>query len=102
MASVVRSRDVLCRLGGDEFALILPALPDQAAAEQLAQRLIDTVHMTMTIRGEVMQIGATVGLAFAPMDASDASALLSASDQAMYEAKRAGKNTFRRARRADA
>ncbi|MES2162527.1 MAG: diguanylate cyclase [Pseudomonadota bacterium] len=102
MASVVRSRDVLCRLGGDEFALILPALPDQAAAEQLAQRLIDAVHVTMTIRGEIMPIGATVGLAFAPLDASDATALLNASDQAMYEAKRAGKNTFRRARHADA
>ncbi|WP_229219422.1 sensor domain-containing diguanylate cyclase [Duganella sp. BJB1802] len=102
MAGVVRSRDVLCRLGGDEFALILPALPDQAAAEQLAQRLIDAVRVTLTIRGEVMPIGATVGLAFAPVDASDATDLLNASDQAMYEAKRAGKNTFRRARRADA
>ncbi|MYM92882.1 diguanylate cyclase [Rugamonas sp. FT81W] len=102
MAGVVRSRDVLCRLGGDEFALILPALPDQAAAEQLAQRLIDAVRVTLTIRGEVMPIGATVGLAFAPVDASDATDLLNASDQAMYEAKRAGKNTFRRARHADA
>ncbi|GJI99720.1 diguanylate cyclase [Duganella rhizosphaerae] len=102
MASVVRSRDVLCRLGGDEFALILPALPDQAAAEQLAQRLIDAVRVTMTIRGQVMPVGATVGLAFAPLDASDATALLNASDEAMYEAKRAGKNTFRRVRHAGA
>lgn len=96
MSAAVRSRDVLCRLGGDEFALILPELPDEAVAEQLAQRLIDAVRVTMTIRGAVMPIGATVGLAFAPLDATEASALLNASDHAMYEAKRAGKNTFRR------
>jgi GGDEF domain-containing protein len=44
-----------------------------------------------------MPIGATVGLAFSPTDATDAAALLNASDQAMYAAKRAGKNTYRRA-----
>jgi len=96
MSAVVRSRDVLCRLGGDEFALILPELPDEAVAEQLAQRLIAAVRVSMTIRGAVMPIGATVGLAFAPLDASEATALLNASDHAMYAAKRAGKNTFRR------
>jgi diguanylate cyclase (GGDEF)-like protein len=78
MTSVVRSRDVLCRLGGDEFALILPELPDEAAAEQMAQRLIDAVRVTMTIRGQIMPIGATVGLAFAPVDANDPAALLNA------------------------
>lgn len=102
MTSVVRSRDVLCRLGGDEFALILPELPDEAAAEQMAQRLIDAVRVTMTIRGQIMPIGATVGLAFAPVDAIEPAALLNASDQAMYEAKRAGKNCYRRALRAAA
>jgi len=96
MAAAVRSRDVLCRLGGDEFALILPELPDEVVAEQLAQRLIDAVRVTMTIRGAVMPIGATVGLAFAPLDATEAAALLHASDHAMYQAKHAGKNCFRR------
>ncbi|MYM40807.1 sensor domain-containing diguanylate cyclase [Duganella qianjiadongensis] len=96
MAAVVRSRDVLCRLGGDEFALILPQLPDETVAEQLALRLIAAVRATMTIGGAVMPIGATVGLAFAPLDAGEATALLNASDHAMYAAKRAGKNTFRR------
>ncbi|WP_374359806.1 diguanylate cyclase domain-containing protein [Pseudoduganella danionis] len=96
MSAAVRSRDVLCRLGGDEFALILPELPDEAVAEQLAQRLIDAVRVTMTINGAVMPIGATVGLAFAPLDAREATALLNASDHAMYAAKRAGKNTYRR------
>jgi diguanylate cyclase (GGDEF)-like protein len=100
MSGVVRARDVLCRLGGDEFALILPVLPDQAAAEQLALRLIEAVREPLQVGGILMPIGATVGLAFCPLDARDASSLLKASDQAMYAAKRAGKNTFRRVQHA--
>ena len=98
MAGAVRARDVLCRLGGDEFALILPALPDQGAAEQLARRVIEAVRAPLHVGGRLMPVGATIGLAFYPLDAADPSALLNASDRAMYAAKRAGKNTFRRAR----
>ncbi|HJV01980.1 MAG TPA: diguanylate cyclase [Burkholderiaceae bacterium] len=98
MSDVVRADDVLCRLGGDEFALILPALPDEQAAEQLALRLIEAVRAPLLIDGKVMPVGATVGLAFSPLDAREAGELLNASDQAMYAAKRAGKNTYRRAR----
>ena len=100
MSGVLRARDVLCRLGGDEFALILPVLPDQAAAEQLALRLIEAVREPLHVGAILMPIGATVGLAFCPLDARDASSLLKASDQAMYAAKRAGKNTFRRVQHA--
>ncbi|WP_315649860.1 diguanylate cyclase domain-containing protein [Roseateles aquae] len=97
MSRALRSSDVLCRLGGDEFALMLPALSDQAAAEQLAGRLIAAVREPLLVDGRVMPVGATVGLAFCPLDASDAAQLLARADTAMYAAKRAGKNTYRRA-----
>ncbi len=97
MSKVLRAGDVLCRLGGDEFALILPSLPDEAAAEHLALRLIAAIREPMIIGGHLMPIGATVGLAFCPTDEVDAPSLLSAADVAMYAAKRAGKNTYRRA-----
>lgn len=97
MSRALRSSDVLCRLGGDEFALILPALGDQHAAEQLADRLIAAVREPLYIEGTLMPVGATIGLAFCPLDARDAGQLLSCADAAMYAAKRAGKNTYRRA-----
>ncbi|MBT9493708.1 MAG: diguanylate cyclase [Paucibacter sp.] len=100
MTRVLRNGDVLCRLGGDEFGLILPEVPDEAAAEALALRLIAAIREPMVIGGHLMPIGATVGLAFCPTDEVEASQLLSAADVAMYAAKRAGKNTFRRAGRA--
>ncbi|MCV2366745.1 sensor domain-containing diguanylate cyclase [Roseateles oligotrophus] len=97
MSRVLRAGDVLCRLGGDEFGLILPELADEAPAEALALRLIAAIREPMIIGDHLMPIGATVGLAFCPIDEVEASRLLSAADVAMYAAKRAGKNTFRRA-----
>ncbi|MBT9503972.1 MAG: diguanylate cyclase [Burkholderiaceae bacterium] len=97
MARVLRSTDVLCRLGGDEFALILPGLTEESVAEQLAGRLIAAVREPLLIGGQVMPVGATVGLAFCPLDAREPAALLAAADAAMYAAKRAGKNCYRRA-----
>ncbi|MCV2349107.1 sensor domain-containing diguanylate cyclase [Paucibacter sp. Y2R2-4] len=102
MTQVLRAGDVLCRLGGDEFALILPNLPDEGSAEQLALRLIAAIREPMVIGGHWMPIGATVGLAFCPTDEVDAPQLLSAADVAMYAAKRAGKNTYRRVNRGGA
>jgi len=97
MSRVLRSHDVLCRLGGDEFGLILPELPGEVAAEQLALRLIAAVREPLHVGGQLMPIGATVGLAFCPSDETEAAQLLVAADVAMYAAKRAGKNTYRRA-----
>lgn len=101
MQSVLRLSDRLCRLGGDEFALLLPNLPDEAGAEHLAGRLVAAVREPMLIHGELMPVGATIGLAFCPFDARDAAGLLNRADGAMYAAKRAGKNTFRRAVKQD-
>lgn len=99
MQAVLRLSDRLCRLGGDEFALLLPNLPDEGGAEHLAGRLVAAVREPMLVHGELMPVGATIGLAFCPLDARDAAGLLNRADAAMYVAKRAGKNTFRRAQR---
>lgn len=99
MQAVLRLSDRLCRLGGDEFALLLPNLPDEGGAEHLAGRLVAAVREPMLVHGELMPVGATIGLAFCPLDARDAAGLLNRADAAMYVAKRAGKNTFRRAAR---
>ena len=100
MQQVLRGQDLLCRLGGDEFAVLLYGLSDTRHAESLAERLIAAVRQPMLIRAQLMPIGATVGLAFCPLDASEPATLLQKADEAMYQAKRAGKNTFRRVQHA--
>jgi len=97
MQQVLRNHDLLCRLGGDEFAVLLPGIADSAGAEQLADRLIKAVRQPMLVQQQLMPVGATVGIAFYPLHASDAAQLLQKSDEAMYAAKKAGKNTYRTA-----
>jgi diguanylate cyclase (GGDEF)-like protein len=100
MGAVVRADDTLFRLGGDEFALIVSAVSETEAVDQLAERVIACVREPLVVQGSLQPVGATVGLAFAPDDAKDPQSLLCAADAAMYAAKHAGKNTFRRARAA--
>lgn len=96
MSSQLRQTDKVFRLGGDEFAVLLANLDTPARAEQLAERLIESVRQPMWIKNALMPVGATIGLAFCPHDSNDALTLLKHADQAMYQAKRAGKNTWRR------
>ncbi len=71
------------RLGGDEFAVILPG----ADARSFAERLLATLpHDGEELRG----VSASVGIAQAPRDGSDAEALLRAGDVALRVAKRSG------------
>ncbi len=96
MSRELRNTDSLFRLGGDEFALLVSPVSDPAAVAHLAGRLVAAVREPLAVQGQQVPVGATVGLAFAPEDAGAASALLRAADAAMYAAKRAGKNTYRR------
>ncbi|MDZ7870336.1 MAG: diguanylate cyclase [Rheinheimera sp.] len=96
MQSQLRQTDMLFRLGGDEFAVLLTDIAQPEWAMQLATRLIHSVREPMWLKNSLMPVGATVGLAFCPQDSSEAVLLLQQADQAMYQAKRAGKNTCRR------
>lgn len=100
MQQILRGGDLLCRLGGDEFAVLLTEVGDITHAESLAERLIAAVRQPMFIREQLMPVGATIGLAFCPLDAIEPATLLQKADEAMYTAKRAGKNTYRRVQNA--
>lgn len=102
MSGVLRASDSLFRLGGDEFALLVADVADPADVDQLALRLIASIREPLTVQGQLQPVGASVGLAFVPDDATDPQSLLQAADEAMYAAKHAGKNTYRRGRHAPA
>lgn len=95
MLAELRSTDWLFRLGGDEFAILMPDVPEPVTLERLAARLIQAVRSPMYVKDQLMPVGATVGVAIYPTDASDAALLLTHADHAMYQAKAAGKNTWR-------
>jgi len=96
MQAQLRQSDLVFRLGGDEFAILLPDVGQAVIAEQLALRIIQSIREPMWVKAALMPVGATIGLALCPLDSIDAHGLLQQADQAMYSAKRSGKNTFRR------
>ena len=91
----VRAADTVARLGGDEFAILLPNLENQKWCADLARRLCVTLGRPYFIEGQELFIGSSVGIALFPQDGREGRQLLQRADHALYEAKRAGRNTFR-------
>ncbi len=95
MRTSVRAIDTVARLGGDEFAIILPFMEDPKSAGQLAKRLVGLLGDPYVIDGELASISASIGIATFPQDGKEAEELVQRADEALYEAKRAGRSTFR-------
>jgi len=91
LQSAVRSEDSVGRFGGDEF-LVLARVPDRPAAEIVAQQLVSAIRASSAGQPALAQVSASVGYALAPEDADSALRLVQRADDAMYFAKRAGKN----------
>lgn len=86
---------VLTRIGGDEFAIVMPH-SDKKACETLAERIVYCIsHISFHLDGKVLRLTCSLGIALYPSHAEDAETLLAHADAAMYQAKAAGKNTWR-------
>ena len=92
LRQTVRESDMLARLGGDEFALLAPNAKDGRELAHVAQRLLQVLDDPRQPALSDQAIGASIGVALFPEDASDVQGLFAAADAAMYAAKRAGKN----------
>jgi diguanylate cyclase (GGDEF)-like protein len=86
----LRAGDALFRLGGEEFALVMPATPAATALERVQQ-----LHAAVAQRplgGLPQAVTFSAGIAVAAEAGSTLEALIEAADQALYAAKRAGRN----------
>ena len=91
MASV-RACDTVVRLGGDEFLLLIERFGKCNDVYELGQKLIDTLSEDIELpSGEVVSVGASVGIAQFPQDGVDMAALIEYADQSMYECKTSGR-----------
>jgi len=78
--------DVVVRTGGDEFALLVPG-GDASAARDRATRVVAAARRPVHVVGREVRVGASAGVAAAPVHARSASELQEAADRAMYAAK---------------
>ena len=87
--------DVVARLGGDEFVVLQTATGEAADPQRLAERIVEMMARPFLLDGQPVNIGASVGLALAPMNGNAPDVLLRNADLAMRQAKAEGKATFR-------
>ncbi|MCD9088407.1 GGDEF domain-containing protein [Stenotrophomonas sp. SY1] len=87
----LRTHDRLARLGGDEFVLVLPGLTGNAALEAVQQLQVALAQRPFLLDTQRVQVRFSAGVAQA-RDGEPADALLHRADQALYAAKRIGRN----------
>jgi diguanylate cyclase (GGDEF)-like protein/PAS domain S-box-containing protein len=95
LRSLVGEDEVVARLGGDEFAIVL----QPASAEDLAARfdaMLARLTEPFTISGQRAIVGASIGVAIQGEHGADAGDLIKHADLALYAAKAAGRQTWRR------
>jgi diguanylate cyclase (GGDEF)-like protein len=99
LADELRGYDAVGRFGGEEFVAVLPDT-DVAGAEHAAERLrlrIESLAVPVHGSDETLAVTASIGVALCPEHGDSVDDVLRAADDAMYEAKRAGRNAVRTA-----
>jgi diguanylate cyclase (GGDEF)-like protein len=91
----VHETDTISRVGGDEFCIIQIGIRDAADSERLARRIAEAIRQPYDIQGHLVLIDASIGIAFAPADGTDANELLKNADMALYGAKADGRGVYR-------
>jgi diguanylate cyclase (GGDEF)-like protein len=97
LADELRGYDAVGRFGGEEFVAVLPDT-DTAGAEHAAQRLrrrVESLAVPVPGNAETLAVTASIGVALCPRHGAALDDVLHAADDAMYEAKRAGRNAVR-------
>jgi diguanylate cyclase (GGDEF)-like protein len=95
IASITRSSDCLARWGGEEFAILAPAT-DREGAARLAERARSALaERPIEVDGTTIELTLSVGAAVAGPGLETSDALVNAADQALYEAKGAGRDCVR-------
>jgi diguanylate cyclase (GGDEF)-like protein len=95
LVAEIGSHGIVGRLGGDEFGVVLHDAQNRKAVHDLASALIAQVSEPYLLDGVSVRIGMSIGGAFGPVDGDTVDELVKKADLALYEAKAAGRGTYR-------
>ena len=91
----VRASDTVARLGGDEFVVVSEHIASREDAASLAEGVLERMRTGRWADSQPLQVMPSIGIALYPHDGDNVETLLKHADAAMYEAKRAGRSTYR-------
>ena len=94
LRSAIAEDDLVGRMGGDEFIAIVSSTSKDAAAA-LGRKLLHAIEQPLVLANRAYFLSASIGVAMAPQDSTDASMLIKAADAAMYQVKSEGRNDLR-------
>lgn len=95
LSDALREVDTVARLGGDEFGVVLHNVGKREDAAFVTEKLLAAVVPPFVYHSHQLQVGASIGVALYPDDSTDLEQLTKYADSAMYQAKQAGRNTYR-------
>lgn len=94
MSGLVRSSDTVARMGGDEFVVLLNGISRHKDAIHVAEKFISVISTPVEIEGNQLSITGSIGVTYFPDHGDSIESLMNRADDAMYNAKKAGKNTI--------
>ncbi|MGJ7515681.1 diguanylate cyclase domain-containing protein [Pseudomonas baetica] len=95
LKSCLREVDTVARLGGDEFAIVLEDIHEIGQIEPIARKLLASVGEPIVVDGHRVFVTPSIGVSVYPDHGNTPKVLVKLADEAMYEAKSAGKNAIR-------
>ncbi|HKW60316.1 MAG TPA: EAL domain-containing protein, partial [Candidatus Dormibacteraeota bacterium] len=90
LRGVLRATDTIARLGGDEFAVLTTDARHPEDVVSTAKKILASLEGPFAIADQMVETGASIGIAMYPVHGDDPSTLLRRADVAMYVAKRSG------------
>lgn len=92
--AALRQEDTVARQGGDEFLILLPKLPSEQQAAQVAQKVIEVLNEPFQLLKQEVYLSASIGIALYPVDGEESEMLIQHADMAMYQVKAEGRNHY--------
>ena len=97
LVHTLRPSDSIARIGGDEFTIITEKLGRREDAAILADKVVAAMQAPFELDGVTVSVSASIGLAYYCDEDIAPDALIKQADRLLYQAKEAGRNTYRAA-----